>query len=81
MKVLSLTQPQAILGIVTIIDFVEHHPSPWFFGPYGFVLKNPSLFRMPIPYKGQLKIFDVPDEVIINGLRMGKAHGHGSRRK
>jgi len=55
---------KAILGMVTIVHCVKLHASPWFFGPYGFVLKDPSLFGMPIPYKGYFKIFDVPDEVI-----------------
>jgi len=26
---------------------------------FGFLLKNPKLFRIPIPYKGQLGFFDV----------------------
>ena len=55
---------QAFLGMVTIADCVEDHASPWFFGPYGFVLKDAALFENPIPYKGQLKIFDVPDEIL-----------------
>ena len=54
----------AILGMVTIVHCVKLHASPWFFGPYGFVLKDAELFGIPIPYKGQLGIFEVPDEVI-----------------
>jgi len=71
----SLFVKQAILGIVDIVDCVEHHASPWFFGPYGFVLKDPGLFGMPIPYKGQRGIFEVPDNIIIDALRMFRAHG------
>ena len=55
---------KAFLGMVTITDCVEEYESPWFFGPYGFVLKDPERFGMPIPYKGRPKIFEVPDEVI-----------------
>ena len=42
--------------------------SPWFVGPFGFVLKNAKLFKLPIQYKGKLGIFDVPDEVVSNAL-------------
>jgi hypothetical protein len=33
--------------------------SGWFFGPYGFVVKNGTLYSNPIPYKGQLQFFEV----------------------
>ena len=33
--------------------------SPWFQGPYGFVLRNPKPLDF-IPLKGQLGFFDVP---------------------
>lgn len=29
-----------IVGIAEIVDCVKDHPSPWFFGRYGFVLRN-----------------------------------------
>ena len=32
----------------------------WFFGPYGFVFKDPIEFHEPIIYKGQLGIFEIP---------------------
>jgi len=32
----------------------------WFFGPYGFIFKDPIEFHKPIEYKGQLGIFEVP---------------------
>ena len=41
-------------------DFKKHLASTDFFNrKYGFVLKNPKLFRIPIPYKGKLGFFDV----------------------
>ncbi len=51
----------AIIGEVVIVDCVTSSPSPWFTGPYGFVLKNPKLYDTPIPYKGQLGFFEVPE--------------------
>lgn len=49
----------AILGAVEMTDCVRRHDSEWFFGPFGFVFKNPVLFVNPIPYRGQLGIFNV----------------------
>lgn len=47
-----------IVGVADIVDCVEAHPSPWFFGPYGFVLAN----ARPLPFtpcKGALGFFKV----------------------
>jgi hypothetical protein len=53
-----------IIGKVNMVDCVVHHPEEWFFGPYGHVYANPIEFKTPIPFKGKLKFFDVPDELI-----------------
>lgn len=52
-----------IVGTVDIIDCVSKSASPWFFGRYGFVLTNPIALSEPIPCKGSLGLFTVPDEV------------------
>lgn len=52
-----------IVGAVTIVDCVEAHPSPWFVGPYGFVVEKPVALAEPIPCKGMLGFFRVPDDV------------------
>ena len=49
----------AIIGEVTIVDCCAGHPSKWYRGPYGFVLKNPVAYKSPIPYKGQLGLFNI----------------------
>lgn len=54
----------ALIGTVEIVDCVTRSTSPWFFGPYGFVLRNPVPFARPVPYKGRLGFFDVPDDVL-----------------
>jgi len=41
------------------MDCVTSSRSKWFFGPYGFVLKNPVEFEKPIPFKGKLGLFEV----------------------
>ena len=47
----------AILGEVTVVSWVAHDPSPWFSGPYGWILKDPEPYDDPIPYKGMLGLF------------------------
>lgn len=53
-----------IVGTVEVVDCVTRSPSAWFFGPYGFVLANPRPFAKPIPFKGALGFFDVPDDLV-----------------
>ena len=53
-----------IVGSVEIVDCVAHSDSPWFVGDYGFVLRNPLIFAKPIPFKGALGFFSVPDDLV-----------------
>lgn len=54
----SALERGGIIGSVEIADCVTESKSPWFFGPYGFVLRNPK--PMPFsPLRGQLGFFDV----------------------
>lgn len=51
-----------VIGVAEIVDCVEESTSPWFFGKFGFVLKN----ARPLPFfpvKGQQGFFgvDVPE--------------------
>lgn len=48
-----------VLGIVEIVDCVTESESPWFFGRYGFVLRNPRIIE-PRRCKGALGFF-TPD--------------------
>jgi hypothetical protein len=45
-----------IIGIAEIVDCVEASESPWFVGPYGFVLRNAKPLPF-IPCKGLLGFF------------------------
>src|SRR5690606_4128473 len=45
-----------VVGVARIVDCVTDMDSPWFFGPYGFVLRD--AFPLPlIPCRGQLGFF------------------------
>lgn len=52
-----------IVGMAEIIDCVTCHNSLWFFGPYGFVLKNARPLPF-VPLQGKLGFFDVGDALI-----------------
>jgi hypothetical protein len=58
----------ALVGIVTVTgctnrprDTIEER---WFEGPFGFTIENARPFKRPIPYKGRLNFFDVPDALL-----------------
>lgn len=53
-----------LVGSVLIVDCVTAHPSAFFMGQYGFVLQNPIPLATPIPLKGALGFFDVPEGLI-----------------
>lgn len=48
-----------IIGSVEIVDCVRSSDSPWFMGPYGFVLRDPQPLPF-LPLKGALGFFEVP---------------------
>lgn len=50
-----------IVGTVEIVDCVDEDPSPWFFGEYGFLLKNPAVLPFR-PLSGKLGFFPVAKE-------------------
>lgn len=51
-----------VVGMARIVDCVEKMDSSWFFGRYGFVLKD--AFPLPlIPCRGALGFFALPPEV------------------
>ena len=54
----------ALIGTVEIVDCVTSSTSPWFFGEFGFVLREPRLFQQPIPWRGSLGFFNVPDAAL-----------------
>ena len=56
----------AIIGTVELVDVVippiRRLPESWAVGPYCLVFRNPQLFDDPIPHKGRLSIYTLPDE-------------------
>ena len=54
----------AIVGEVTITGCRSSSDSPWFCGPYGFLLEDPVAYEHPIPYRGQLGFFAVDENLL-----------------
>lgn len=51
-----------VVGIARIVDCVTEMDSPWFFGRYGFVLRDATPLPL-IPCRGQLGFFSLPEDV------------------
>ena len=52
-----------IVGVAEVVDCVSSSGSPWFCGPFGFVLRN----ARPLPFtplKGALGFFKVPEGAV-----------------
>lgn len=61
----------AFIGQVTMVDCVETHLSPWFFGPYGFVFNDAKEYKKRIfPWSGRVRIFDVPGDFMEGGKQV-----------
>jgi hypothetical protein len=52
-----------LVGTVEIVGCVMSSPSPWFAGKHGFMLRNAAPLARPIPLRGMLGFFDVPDGI------------------
>ncbi|MBV1929478.1 MAG: ASCH domain-containing protein [Gammaproteobacteria bacterium] len=63
-----------IIGVAEIVGCVDHSASPWFSGPYGFVLQNVRAVPF-IPVRGALGFFDWRRNII--GLPAESGGGAG----
>jgi hypothetical protein len=52
-----------VVGIVELTDCVSSHESPWFEGPYGWVLNHARVLPF-VPCSGQLGLMNVPEEIM-----------------
>lgn len=59
----------AIVGYVDLIDIVVESDSPWYTGDIGWILANPVAIK-PIPYRGKLGLFDIPDSLILAAVAL-----------
>jgi len=55
----------ALIGTVEITDCIRGSTSPWALrGMRHWVLSDARPLRLPIPFKGKLGFFEVPDELL-----------------
>ena len=54
----------ALLGWTEVVDCVKSHPSRFFHGPYGFVLRGSERLAQPVHWRGQRGIFQVPADAL-----------------
>lgn len=54
-----------VVGMARIVDCVQQMESRWFFGRYGFVLRDAFPLSL-IPCRGQLGFFNLPGDVLEN---------------
>ena len=52
-----------LVGVVWFQATVTEWPSPWFFGPYGWPVREAVAFIKPMPAKGALGFWTVPDHL------------------
>ena len=52
-----------VVGMAEIVDCVSDHPSTWFEGPYGFVLRNRKALPF-VKWKGTLGLRDAPKRLL-----------------
>lgn len=54
----------SIVAVAELVDCVTHSTSPWFVGPFGFVLEHVRGLASPIPCKGALGLWEVSPSVL-----------------
>jgi len=59
----TVSQAGVILGTVYMDGCVTSSDSPWFFGEYGFVLRDPRPLKVPIPILGKLGFWTLPEDI------------------
>ena len=62
-------QRGGIVGSVEIVDCVSASESPWFFGLFGFVLRDPKPLPF-VPWRGRLGFFDVPKSALTSNAQV-----------
>lgn len=53
----------AIIGTIEITDCVKDSESRWFEGDFGFVIARPKKLNKPIPCKGALSFWNLPQSI------------------
>jgi len=73
----DVLSPTGVVAIVTVAGFVSEidHENPWFFGPYGWILKNVRRLTKPIHCSGRQGLWRVPNDVVRELQKLEVGHG------
>ncbi len=64
----ALLTPGMALGVVTVVSCQLVYASPWAdLSQWNWVIKNPRPFANPFAVKGRLGLYDLPDNLVMNG--------------
>jgi hypothetical protein len=59
----------AIVGVVQLVNCLPVRQvdpgNVWAEGPWCWLLADPRPLAQPVPYRGQMGLFDVPDELLV----------------
>ena len=73
-----------LMGKVMLVDvheFTEADIDPFAEGPYCFVLESPVIFYEPVPTRGHLGLFTVPDSLVEHIDKRQKLHSQSRTHK
>jgi len=65
----------AVLGAVTVTACVTESSSLWFGGPYGLTLERAVALSRPVPCKGRLGLWTVPENIELEVRAAAKERG------
>lgn len=54
----------AVVAVATLAEVVTQSQSPWFVGPFGWVLADVRALPAPIPCRGAQGLWDLPPDVL-----------------
>lgn len=65
------TPKGCIVATAVIADYIVEGETndKWFFGPYGWILEDVTKLRKPIPCRGALSLWQVPDDIEVKILK------------
>ena len=63
-KMLAIEAPTGVIVATAVVEgFCDQSNKKWFFGPYGWILKDVFSLEQPIPYKGMLGLWRVAKDI------------------
>lgn len=68
---MDVYQYGAVIAVARLKAVVKQSPSPWFFGPFGWVLSDVVALPVPVPCRGALGLWQLPpaaESAVMRGM-------------